>query len=91
MRAYDCGDICLDLYGCNKCQNQIKGDLLKELKKIKSNQYVIFESCVLEYIDKKYHNEILKELNRVSGGNYFFVRIKPYIFPSILSNFAEHG
>lgn len=80
-QCYDCGDICLDLNGCGNCPKQIKGDLLEELKKMDSNKYVIFESCVLEYINDNYLSEINKELNRVSGGNLYQVRNSPYIFP----------
>ena len=80
-QCYDCGDICLDLNGCGDCPKQIKGDLLEELKKMDSNKYVIFESCVLEYTNDNYLSEINKELNRVSGGNLYQVRNSPYIFP----------
>jgi len=80
-QCYDCGDICLDLNGCGNCPKQINGDLLEELKKMDSNKYVIFESCVLEYTNDNYLSEINKELNRVSGGNLYQVRNSPYIFP----------
>ena len=81
FKCYDCGDICLDLNGCGDCPNQIKGDLLEELKKMESNKYVIFESCVLEYIDDIFLSEINKELNRVSGGDLYQVRNSPNILP----------
>jgi hypothetical protein len=81
MKTYDCGDLCLDLNGCENCENYIKGDVLDELKKIEDNKYVIYESCVLEYVDKKNLDEINNEIQRVSGGDYIDVRIKPNIFP----------
>ena len=80
-KCYDCGDICLDLNGCGDCPKQIKGDLLEELKKMESNKHVIFESCVLEYINDNSLSEINKELNRVSGGNLYQVRNSPNILP----------
>ena len=89
-QCYDCGDICLDLNGCGNCPKQIKGDLLEELKKMDSNKYVIFESCVLEYTNDNYLSEINKELNRVSGGNLYQVRNSPYIFP-LYFKFIELG
>ena len=79
MKTYDCGDICLDLNGCDKCENSIKGDILDELNKMEDNKYVIYESCVLEYVDEKRLDEINKEILRVSGGDYIDVRIKPNI------------
>jgi len=78
-KAYGYGDVCLDLMGCN-CSSQIKGDLFENLKKMKNNEYVIFESCVLEYIDSKLLKDIYKEIYRVSNGDYYGVRIFPNIF-----------
>lgn len=88
-QAYGCGDVCLDLLGC-KCPIQIKGDILKELKKLPTNSHVIYESCVLEYIDEKYITEINNEVERVSGGDYYGVRIFPNIFP-LNFGFIETG
>jgi len=79
--CYGCGDICLDINGCDDCPKQIKGDLLEEIKKMESNKYVVFESCVLEYIDIKEIYDIEKQLNRISGGDLYQVRNYPYIFP----------
>jgi len=81
MKTYDCGDMCLDLNGCDKCENSIKGDVLDELKKMKDNEYIIYESCVLEYVDKDRLDEVNKEIQRVSGGDYIDIRIKPNILP----------
>lgn len=89
QKAYGCGDICLDLMGCD-CEKQIKGDILETLKKIKDNKLVIFESCVLEYVDKKSLPEIEKEIQRVSNGDYFGVRISPNIFTTNL-DFIQFG
>ena len=80
-KAYDCGDICLDLNGCDDCQSQIKGDVLEELKKLDTNSFVIYESCVLEYVDSNKIPEVRQELFRVSGGDYYEVRIFPNIIP----------
>ena len=80
-KSYYCGDVCLDLNGCDNCQNQIKGDLLEEIKKLESDKYVVFESCVLEYISKSDLLEIRTELYRISGGDLYEVRIYPNIMP----------
>jgi len=81
MTGYGCGDLCTDLIGCDNCPHSIKGDLLDVLTTLKTNEYVIFESCVLEFIDKKRINEIKKQIQRVSGGDYYQVRIGSHIFP----------
>jgi len=90
-QAYGCGDICLDLLGCD-CPIQIKGDILNELKKMNTNSYVIYESCVLEYIDQTKIPEVKKEIERVSGGHYYGVRIFPNLFPLVgTGHFIETG
>ena len=89
-KAYGCGDVCIDLMGCNECPKSIKSDLLVKLKKMPTNEYVIYESCVLEYVDQRLVNEIKKEIDRVSEGDYYGVRIKPNIFPTMFS-FVELG
>jgi len=78
------------LNGCGDCPKQIKGDLLEELKKMESKKYVIFESCVLEYINDNSLSEIKIELDRVSGGDLYQVRNSPYIFP-LHYKFIENG
>ena len=57
----------------------LKVDILEVLKKMDDNQYVIFESCVLYYLDEEKRLETEKEITRVSGGDRFNVRMKPYI------------
>lgn len=89
-QCYDCGDICLDLNGCGDCPKQIKGDLLEELKKMESKKYVIFESCVLEYINDNSLSEIKIELDRVSGGDLYQVRNSHHVFP-LHYKFIENG
>ena len=97
MSVYGCGDVCIDLHGCDYCKKSIKGDVLDILKKLPSDSYVIFESCVLEYLDEKKKELVLKEIKRVSPNNFFEVRINPSIFiyfvyqiPSI-NSFVEYG
>ena len=90
IEYYGCGDICIDLIGCNNCKKSVKTDVYDFLKKQQSNTFVIFESCVLEAIDNEEHNnKIIKEIKRVSGGDYKNVRVNlsilnyvyfPYLF-----------
>ena len=80
-------DLCIDLVGCKNCNNSIKGDALEILRELPDNSYVIYESCVLEAVG--YNVEpIIKEIKRVSGGDYYNVRVGIstmyfYYFPSI--------
>jgi hypothetical protein len=74
---YGCGDICLDKEtGCDICPNGVKDSLENFLPKLQDNSYVIFASCVLEYVSN--FEMVKKELNRVSGGDLFIVHIEPY-------------
>ena len=90
--VYGCGDVCIDLHGC-ECKHSLKGDVLEVLLRMSNNRYVIFESCVLEVLDKKKQDLVLKEIERVSGGDSFFVRIAPTIYTGWIKNLPliEHG
>jgi len=76
---YKCGDLCTDLNGCPQCEFEEKGDILDVLKTKKDDSYVIFESCVLEYIDKHKRKQVENEINRV-GVKSYNVRIQPSLF-----------
>jgi len=83
--AYGCGDVCLDLLDCTPCMNSIQGDVLDKLRNMQTNQYVIFESCVLEYVTNNTHRHMAQqEIERVSGGDTFQVRIQPILVPMSL-------
>ena len=74
---YGCGDICIDKEtGCDICPNGIKDSIENFLPKLPDNSYVVFVSCVLEYVDN--FEMVKKELFRVSGGDLFIVNIEPY-------------
>lgn len=84
---YGCGDICLDKEtGCDICPNGVKDSLENYLPKLADNSYVVFVSCVLEYVDN--FEMVKKELKRVSGGDLYIVHIEPYtlktqLFPNL--------
>jgi len=75
ISGYGCGDETIDLTGCPKCPNGIKSDILVHLKTKKSNDNVIFISCVLEYLDDI--DNVIKEIKRVAGSldNVFIVTV----------------
>lgn len=83
-RSYDCGDLCVDLTGCPKCSNGIKAKVEDYLPTLKSNSYVLFVSCVLEYVDSKNIDHIFSEIKRVSGGDYYIVSVEPYSITALL-------
>lgn len=83
---YGCGNVCLDLTGCPLCPVGVKRRLEDYLPSLKSDSYVIFASCVLEYVDD--FDRISKELIRVSGGDLFIVAIESHtlktnLFPNL--------
>lgn len=86
---YHCGDLCIDLTGCPKCTNSIEAKLEDVISKINLNEYVIYISCVLEYVDKL--PKILSYLNKVDRKNIFIVTVEwyslnAYFYPYYLTN-----
>ena len=86
---YNCGDVCVDLTGCPKCENAIKGRLEDILPTLNLNEYVIYISCVLEYVDDL--NSIMVHLNKVNKDDLFIVNVEwyslmAYFYPYYLTN-----
>ena len=77
-RSYGCGDVCLDLTGCPGCTNGIKETIENYLPKLDNNTYVIFISCVLEYVKTQNLDIIMNQIKRVSGGYYYIVSVEPF-------------
>ena len=67
-KTYGCGDICIDMNGCEGCKNSMSEKVEDVLHKFPSNKYVVFESGLLEVVDKEKLPYIVKEINRISGG-----------------------
>jgi hypothetical protein len=82
--SYGCGDVCLDLTGCPECPNGVKQKIEAYLPELENNSYVIFISCVLEYVDTQNLDFIHRELMRVSGGDLFIVSVEPLSLTAIL-------
>jgi hypothetical protein len=70
------GDRVVDI-GPSKCRNAIKWDLRKGLPWLGDASIVVFESCVIEYVQGDPY-AIARELQRVSGGEMFCVRVEPW-------------
>jgi len=86
---YNCGDLCIDLTGCPKCTNSIEAKLEDIISEIDLNEYVIYISCVLEYVDEL--PKILSYLNKVNKKNIFIVTVEwyslnAYFYPYYLTN-----
>jgi len=87
--AYGCGDLCVDIAGCQTCRNNYKADILDVLKKEEDNSYVIYISFVLEYVDNI--DETIEELYRVAGKNehIFINAVQPYSLTAYFYKFQE--
>lgn len=80
---YGCGDLCLDKEtGCDLCPQGVKDSLENFLPGLPDNSYVIFVSCVLEYVDN--FEMVKRQLARVSGGDLFVVNIEPNTLKTLL-------
>jgi hypothetical protein len=92
---YGCGDLCLDLTGCKLCPKCSRGkseDLSLSLPELKSDNYVIYVSFVLEYVNNI--DEIIKELYRIAGNSdnlFIFHGQSNSIILSIFSNTSSAG
>lgn len=78
--GYGCGDITIDL-APSKCPNSIQADITQPLS-IADDSVVVVVMCVLEYVSDV--NAALAEINRISGGNLFVVRVEPWTLTSVL-------
>lgn len=89
-RAYQCGDLCVDLTGCPTCPVQQQIDITKGLPEIPDNSAVVYVSCVLEYTNDP--EAAAKHLMRVAGApeNLFLVTVDPNTLTSYLYPGAKY-
>ena len=66
-KTYGCGDMCIDMNGCGPCKNTISDKVENVLNKFESNEYIIFESGLLEVVDEDKLDYIVNELYRIAG------------------------
>ena len=79
VRAYDCGDLCIDLHGCPRCRIMQAADLTAgPVPGIADDSAVVYVSCVLEYVSVP--ESAIGELQRMAGspGNLFIVFVEPW-------------
>ena len=86
---YDCGDLCIDLTGCPKCENKLKIKLEDFVLDYNLDDYIIYISCVLEYVDDI--DLIVDKLNNLNPDNLFIVNVEyyslvAYFYPYFLTN-----
>jgi hypothetical protein len=80
---YGCGDLCMDINNCPKCPNAVIHDINKGFSSYRSNSYVVFISCTLEYVDDIHF--VHSELMRISGGDLFIVSLEPYSLKTLFA------
>jgi len=75
-RDYGCGDLCIDITGCPKCDCSLKIKLEDFVDTYKLDKYVIYISCVLEYVDDI--DKILLYLNNINENDLYVVAVEQY-------------
>lgn len=78
-RAYDCGDICVDLNGCSECPVAVAADITQgPIEQIADGSAVVFVSCVLEYVSD--FQAAWAEVLRMAGtvDDVFLVEVQPW-------------
>jgi hypothetical protein len=79
MRAYGCGDVCVDMNGCPGCPVTVVADITHgPVPDVADDSAVVFVSCVLEYVSDL--NAALREIARIAGSpeNVFVVTVQPW-------------
>ena len=95
LRAYGCGDVCVDLVGCGECPDSISADITRgPVAGIANDSAVVFVSCVLEYVSDPF--AAWREVVRMAGSptNVFMVSVQPWTITSALypgSQWAIYG
>jgi hypothetical protein len=85
MRAYGCGDVCLDLTGCPACPRGIAVDLTKgPIQEIPDDSAVVFVGCTLEYVDDV--EAATAEILRMAGSpaNVHITWVQPWTITATL-------
>ncbi len=79
MRAYGCGDVCVDLNGCPRCPVTVVADITRgPIPDVADDSAVVFVSCVFEYVAEL--DAALREVSRIAGSpeNVFVVTVQPW-------------
>ena len=83
---YGYGDECVDLQGCPKADASKvivhKDKVENVLPKLNLEEYVIFQSCVFEYVDE--FSIVQKEIENVLTEDLYFVNVEPYSISAYL-------
>jgi len=85
IRAYGCGDLCIDLQGCPMCRVMQAADLTAgPVPGVADDSAVVFVSCVLEYVSNV--EVAIQELQRIAGSpeNLFIVFVDPWSLTAVL-------
>lgn len=77
--GYPCGDVTIDM-APSKCPGAVQLDITEPLPFLDDSAVVVV-MCVLEYVDDL--DAALSELQRISGGNLYVVRVEPWTLASI--------
>ena len=83
---YGYGDECIDLTGCPDADKEHvvihKGSVEDILPLLDLSKYIIFQSCVFEYIDR--YEVVKRTLENVSTEDLFFVNVEPWSFAAYI-------
>lgn len=78
LRAYGCGDVCVDLNACPACPASQAVDLTRERARVADDSAVVFSSCVLEYVSDP--DAAWRELLRMAGSpeRVYLTAVQPW-------------
>lgn len=84
FRAYDCGDLCVDLNSCPACTNAVAVDLTKQQVPVAAGSAVVYVACVLEYTTDP--AQAWAEISRMAGtpDDVFMATVQPWTLTAAL-------
>lgn len=95
LRAYGCGDVCVDIVGCSACPDSVTADITQgPIAAIPNDTAVVFVSCVFEYVSDPFAawNEVVRMAG--TADNVFMVNVQPWTLTSVFypgARWAIHG
>jgi hypothetical protein len=85
---YDYGDVCVDISGCKESPRSctvFPESIETVLEKLESkDDYIIFQSCVFEYLSKSAYTTVSRSLETLDCKDLFFVQVEWYSLAAYL-------
>jgi len=79
-RQWQCGDICIDRFGCGTCAEWVQGRPEDVLRELDSGSYVVYDPGAFALADDA--RALASEITRVAGGEVYMADAGPWTLTS---------